>query len=110
MKSIKIQLKTCCSYSGTCGNFENAVHTCVQCIFWASEVKSRKAETYAVSILAAEMDIWAEILREGTLACQVGAETEGASPVPVLSASDYIGGRTLKQRPTFPLIIIKEAH
>lgn len=82
----------------------------VQSIFWASEVKSRKAETYAVSILAAEMDIWAEILWEWTLACQVGAEMEGAGPVPILSASDNIGGRTLKQRPTFSLIIIKETH
>jgi len=48
-----------------------------------------------MSILAAENDIWAEILREGTLACQVGAETEGAGPIPVLSASDYISGKTL---------------
>lgn len=58
-------------------------------------MKIRKAETYGVSILAAENDIWAEILREGTLACQVGAETERAGPIPVLSTSDYIGGKTL---------------
>lgn len=63
-----------------------------------------------MSILAVEMDSWTEILWKGTLACQVGAKTEGTSPVPILSASDHVGGRTLEQRPTFLLIIIKEAH
>lgn len=63
-----------------------------------------------MSVLAVEMDSWAEILRKGTLACQVRAKTERTGPVPVLSASDHVGGRTLEKRPTFLLIIIKEAH
>lgn len=73
-------------------------------------MKSRESETYVISILAVEMDSWAEILWKGTLACQVGAETKGTGPVPVLSALDHVGGRNLEQRPTFLLIIINEAH
>lgn len=73
-------------------------------------MKSRKAETYAVSILAVKMYSWAEILRKGTLACQVGAKTERTGPVPVLSASDHVGGRTLEKKSKFLLIIIKEVH
>ncbi len=56
------------------------------------------------------MDSWAEILRKGTLACQIGAKTERTGPVPVLSASDHVGGRTLEKKPKFILIIIKEVH